>query len=62
VDQVLEDRHDDWGALARNVRLRKFGANVPDDFREKARQMRFLQYRGFEQDQIRAAISRDAND
>ena len=62
VDQVLEDRHDDWGALARNVRRRKFGANVPDDFREKARQMRFLQYRGFEPDQIQAAISRDAND
>jgi len=27
------------------------------EFPEKARQMRFLQYRGFEPDQIQAAVS-----
>jgi len=62
VAQVLEERCDDWGALAQSVRRRKFGASAPRDFREKARQMRFLQYRGFEQDQIQAAIAGDHDD
>ena len=43
-------------AGARQTRERKFGAELPRDFKEKARQMRFLQYRGFEQDQITAAV------
>ena len=36
----------------------KFGANIPKDFKAKARQMRFLQYRGFEQDHVQAAFQR----
>ena len=42
--------------LARHERVKKFGAAMPADFKEKAGQMRFLQYRGFEQDHIRAAV------
>jgi SOS response regulatory protein OraA/RecX len=30
---------------------------MPADFKEKARQMRFLQYRGFEPDHIQAAVA-----
>jgi regulatory protein len=37
--------------------VKKFGRSRPAEFRDKARQMRFLQYRGFEPDQIRAAVS-----
>jgi regulatory protein len=39
--------------------LKKFGPDTPIDFKEKARQMRFLQSRGFEPDQIQAAVSSD---
>ena len=46
----------DWRALARTVRRRRFGAAAPADWSEKARQARFLQYRGFSSDDIRAAI------
>ena len=46
----------DWPARAREVRRRKFGAAAPANWTEKARQARFLQYRGFSSDDIRAAI------
>ena len=59
IDIALEDADEDWRALARDVRLKKFGSDTPLDFREKARQMRFLQSRGFEQDHIQAAVSAD---
>lgn len=57
VDQVLEEAGEDWYALAREARLKKFGRSQPAEYKEKARQMRFLQYRGFEPDQIRAAVA-----
>jgi regulatory protein len=47
----------DWVALAAQVRRRKFGAAAPKSLTERAKQSRFLQYRGFEADQIRAALS-----
>lgn len=57
IDAALEDRGDDWRQLACRVREKKFGARLPDTFNDKARQMRFLQYRGFDQAEIRAAIA-----
>ncbi len=42
----------DWFALAAEVRRKRFGEQCPDDFKDRARQMRFLQYRGFTHDQI----------
>jgi regulatory protein len=56
IDEVLEETGEDWCALAREARLKKFGRTQPAGFRDKARQMRFLQYRGFEPDQIRTAV------
>ena len=35
----------DWFALAAEVRRKRFGEQCPDDFKDRARQMRFLQYR-----------------
>lgn len=52
----LADAHD-WRALAREVRARRFGATAPREFRERARQARFLEYRGFTSDQVRAALA-----
>jgi regulatory protein len=49
----------DWRAVAGTVRRRKFGAAPPDSWAEKARQARFLQYRGFSSDHIRAATGAD---
>ena len=49
----------DFLALARAARTRKFGAAVPKDPKERAKQARFLQYRGFSTDHIRAALDGD---
>jgi len=56
IEDVLAELSVDWIALAREVRHKKFGRAQPEDFREKAKQMRFLQYRGFEQSQLQAAF------
>ncbi|MCH9646385.1 MAG: recombination regulator RecX [Proteobacteria bacterium] len=37
----------DFYALACKIREQKFGQSVPSDFKEKAKQQRFLQSRGF---------------
>lgn len=44
---VMEEAEVDWVEVAREVRLKKFGAVIPDDFKDKAKQLRFLNYRGF---------------
>lgn len=49
----------DWRLLARDVRMRKFGPGTPESWPEKARQARFLQYRGFSIDHIRSALDAD---
>jgi regulatory protein len=49
----------DWRALARKARTARFGARPPADWPETARQARFLQYRGFSSDHIRAATGAD---
>ena len=46
----------DWLALARELRCRRFGPETPASWPEKARQSRFLQYRGFTPDHIRSAL------
>ncbi len=57
TDDGLADAGQDWSELAREVRLKKFGSGQPGDFKEKARQMRFLQSRGFDSDHVRSAVS-----
>lgn len=57
IDEGLLNAEQNWYELAIEVRLKKFGALRPGDFKEKARQMRFLQSRGFEQDHIQVAVS-----
>lgn len=47
----------DWAQIAARVRLRKFGASPPTSRSERAKQARFLQYRGFTTDQLRGALS-----
>jgi regulatory protein len=49
----------DWQMLALEARLRKFGPGQPANWTQKARQARFLQYRGFSSDHIRSALGAD---
>jgi regulatory protein len=56
VDRAIADSGLDWVALATDVRSRKFGLSAPPDFPARARQMRFLHYRGFSSEQIDAAL------
>lgn len=56
IEDAIENADTDWFELARHERIKKFGAPAPVGFKEKARQMTFLHYRGFEQDHIRAAV------
>ena len=56
IAMAIEESAADWHGLASEVRLRKFGRAVPADFKAKAKQMRFLQYRGFEQDHVQSAF------
>jgi regulatory protein len=53
------DEAPDFLALARTVRAKKFGPDLPKDRKERARQARFLQYRGFSNDHIRAVLEGD---
>ncbi|MDX1805161.1 MAG: regulatory protein RecX [Alcanivorax sp.] len=52
---VLAEAEVDWFALARDVRARRF-RHYPADQKEKARQLRFLQGRGFDAEQSFAAL------
>ena len=54
------ESHGAWAALARQVLTRRFGERAPRGWPDKARRMRFLQYRGFAAEDIRAALGADA--
>jgi regulatory protein len=59
IQQGVSAGETDWNQLAGEVRRRKFGAELPRTASERAKQARFLQYRGFNSDQIRAALKFD---
>ena len=46
----------DWFKLAKEVRNKKFGDTPPQDFKDQAKQKRFLQSRGFGFDEINEAF------
>jgi regulatory protein len=51
----------DWDELARDTRRKKF-RGAPGDAQARAKQMRFLEYRGFDAAQIRQALTQAASD
>ncbi len=55
MDKAADDGPD-FVSLARAARARKFGSEIPKDWKERSRQARFLQYRGFSTDHIRAVL------
>ena len=52
VELHLEKLDIDWFKKAADVRNKKFGDELPNDFKEKGKQIRYLQYRGFFGDMI----------
>jgi len=55
----LERADVDWARLACSVRDKKYGSARSTEYREQARQSRFLQQRGFSGEQIRAATGNE---
>lgn len=51
IDMVM-DCDFDWDASMREQRRRKFGDDLPPDYRERMKQARFLQNRGFSSDAV----------
>lgn len=56
ANELLEASNIDWAEAAAAVRRKRFGAARPADFKERSRQAKFLQYRGFDGAAIRAAL------
>lgn len=61
IDAKLEEAECDWVTLAASARRKRFGTATPGEYRERARQARFLQARGFEFGQIQAALDLEAD-
>lgn len=55
IEEVMAVYEGQWAEMAEQVRVRKFGSPVPVDYKEWARQARFLQQRGFSAEHIRRA-------
>lgn len=62
VERAVDARSPEWAERAAELRLRRFGAAPPGDPKERTRQVRFLLYRGFSSDHVRAALGRAAAD
>jgi regulatory protein len=56
IEVSLEQASPDWMALAIDARTRRYGEQLPTDAKEKARQQRFLQSRGFTLDVVYGAF------
>jgi regulatory protein len=52
IKQHLDQQTETWLVQIEKVRRKRFGEIIPKDYKERAKQMRFLQYRGFTIEQI----------
>ena len=57
IDQTFRQLNYDWVGMANAVREKRFGLEIPNDQTEKWQQIKFLQYRGFTQEQINQVFS-----
>jgi len=62
IERWLDVGSRDWIEDVKRVNKKKFGDQQPASLAERAKQTRFLQYRGFTHEQIRQALSRDSVD
>ena len=62
IERWLDAGSRDWVEDVKRVNKKKFGGRQPANLAERARQTRFLQYRGFTHEQIRKALGSDDAD
>lgn len=62
IQQAMDANGVDWFEQALATYQRRFGTHHATDMKIRAKQMRFLQYRGFSLDQIRYALDFDPED
>lgn len=62
VSAAVDVNDPQWHDKIKEVRHKRFGASLPSTIDERAKQMRFLQYRGFTSEQIRAAFKSRGGD
>ncbi|MBI3777586.1 MAG: regulatory protein RecX [Gammaproteobacteria bacterium] len=62
IERWLDVSGREWLEDIRRVQRKKFGARLPRSFTERARQARFLQYRGFTYDQIQKVLNPHGQD
>lgn len=55
IDEALAKETYDWYQRAKEVRLKKFASIPPSNIKDKAKQFRFLNSRGFDADMIQYA-------
>jgi regulatory protein len=60
IAEALATADVDWDAAAEAVRVKRFGPGAPTDFKERVRQARFLQYRGFTAEQALGACEAES--
>ncbi|MBJ2135898.1 regulatory protein RecX [Paraglaciecola chathamensis] len=57
IELAITEQDVDWDALASDVAHKKFGSKPAKDWQEQQKRNRFLLYRGFSHEQIRALKS-----
>lgn len=56
IAQTLDSAEGDWYKIAKEIIERRFGVEKATDIKNKSKQWRFLQNRGFTPDQIKMAV------
>lgn len=59
IEELLDPQDQRWWQLAQAAHRKRFGEAPPRDIRERAKQARFLQQRGFTAEQIRRVLRHD---
>jgi len=62
IHRWLDVGSHDWIEDIKRVYKKKFGGKLPANLAERAKQTRFLQYRGYTHEQIRQALESDGAD
>ncbi|MFT5693024.1 MAG: regulatory protein [Oceanicoccus sp.] len=57
VSEVLGEANVDWRVVLEELSDRKYGQQKPADVKEKAKRIRFFQYRGFSYEYIRQILA-----
>ena len=60
ISTTFEQADINWFSLAASVRCKRFGEKNPANFKDRAKQQRFLQYRGFTHEQITESFNTES--